>query len=130
MNPELFPLQQETYQLIGICMEVQRTLGYGFSEVIYKDAMEFEFIDNEVTYNREKKYTVSYKNKQLDHQFHVDFACVDQVIVEVKSSDKGITPDHVAQILNYLKVTGCEVGLLVNFGRRKLEYQRFILTSN
>lgn len=130
MNFELFPLQQETYRLIGICMEVQRTLGYGFSEVIYKDAMELEFIDNELAYQRGKKYSVSYKNKQLGHQFYVDFACFDRVIVEVKSSDKGITPDHVAQILNYLKVTGCEVGLLVNFGRRKLEYQRFILTSD
>jgi GxxExxY protein len=130
MNLELFPLRQETYQLIGICMEVQRTLGYGFSEVIYKDAMELEFIDNELAYHREKKYSVSYKNRQLEHLFYVDFSCFDQVIVEVKSSDKGITPDHVAQILNYLKVTGCEVGLLINFGRRKLEYQRFILTSD
>ena len=111
-------------------MEVQRTLGYGFSEVIYKDAMELEFIDNDLAYRREKKYSVSYKNKQLAHQFYVDFSCFEQVIVEVKSSDKGIAPDHVAQILNYLKVTGCEVGLLVNFGRRKLEYQRFILTSD
>lgn len=130
MNLELFPLQQETYRLIGICMEVQRTLGYGFSEIIYKDAMELEFIDNELAYQGEKKYSVSYKNKQLEHQFYVDFACFDRVIVEVKSSDKGITPDHVAQILNYLKVTGCEVGLMVNFGRRKLEYQRFILTGD
>ena len=130
MNPEFFPLQQETYQIIGLCMEVQRILGYGFSEVIYKDAMELEFIDNDLAYRREKKYSVSYKNKQLEHQFYVDFSCFEQVIVEVKSSDKGITPDHVAQILNYLKVTGCEVGLLVNFGRRKLEYQRFILTSD
>lgn len=129
MNLEFFPLQQETYQLIGICMEVQRTLGYGFSEIIYKDAMELEFIDNELAYYREKKYSVWYKNKQLAHQFYVDFSCFDQVIVEVKSSDKGITPDYIAQILNYLKVTGCEVGLLVNFGRRKLEYQRFILRS-
>lgn len=130
MKLGFFPLQQETYQIIGLCMEIQRILGYGFSEVIYKDAMELEFINNEVAYTREKKYTVSYKNKQLDHQFQVDFACFDQVIVEVKSSEKGITADHVAQVLNYLKVTGCEVGLLVNFGRRKLEYQRFILTSD
>jgi GxxExxY protein len=130
MNDDFFPLQQETYQIIGLCMEVQRTLGYGFSEIIYKDAMELEFIINELTYCREKNYSVSYKNKQLTHQSYVDFSCFDQVIVEVKSSDKGITPDHVAQVLNYLKVTGCEVGLLVNFGRRKLEYQRFILTSD
>jgi GxxExxY protein len=110
-------------------MEVQRILGYGFSEVIYKDAMELEFINSEFPYYRERKYSISYKSKQLAHQFYVDFSCFDQVIVEVKSCDKGIAPDYVARVLNYLKVTGCEVGLLVNFGRHKVEYQRFIFTS-
>ena len=130
MKLDFFPLQHVTYQIIGLCMEVQRTLGYGFSEVIYKDAMEIEFISNSLAHSREKQYSVCYKNQKLPHYFFVDFTCFDQVIVEVKSSEKGITADHVAQVLNYLKVTGCEVGLLVNFGRRKLEYQRFILTSD
>ncbi len=58
--------------------------------------MELEFIKSELPYFRERKYSISYKGKQLAHQFYVDFSCFDQVIVEVKSSDKGITPDHIA----------------------------------
>lgn len=129
MHTHFFPFQEETYQLIGLCMEVQRTLGYGFAEIIYKDAMEVEFLENQLPYIREKKFSVCYKQKQLAHQFHVDFICFKEIIVEVKSCDKGILTDHIAQLLNYLKVSGCEVGLLINFGKRKLEYQRFVSTN-
>jgi GxxExxY protein len=130
MYTDFFPLQEETYRLIGICMEVQRTLGYGFAEIIYKDAMEVEFLNNQLPYVREKKLSLLYKNQLLSHQFQVDFSCFNSIIVEVKSCDKGIVTDHIAQLLNYLKVSGCEVGLLINFGKRKLEYQRFVLTNN
>ncbi len=111
-------------------MEVQRTLGYGFAEIIYKDAMELEFLENQLPYIREKKLSIQYKGQQLARQFLVDFACFNSIIVEVKSCDKGILTEHIAQLLNYLKVSGCEVGLLINFGKRKLEYQRFVLTNN
>ena len=130
MHTDFFPLQEETYQLIGLCMEVQRTLGYGFAEIVYKDAMELEFFENQLPYIREKKLSIRYKDQQLAHQFQVDFACFNSIIVEVKSCDKGIVTDHIAQLLNYLKVSRCEVGLLINFGKRRLEYQRFVLTNN
>ena len=123
---ENFPLKNETYEIIGTCMEVQRTLGYGFSEVIYKDAMEMEFISNNFLFRREDELSVLYKGKILKHRFFADFICNDQIIVEVKSCDKGITDDHVAQILNYLRVSGKSIGLIVNFGKRRLEYKRFI----
>lgn len=111
-------------------MEVQRTLGYGFAEIIYKDAMEVEFLENHMPYVREKKLSIQYKGQQLGRQFMVDFACFNSIIVEVKSCDKGILTEHIAQLLNYLKVSGFEVGLLINFGKRRLEYQRFVLTNN
>ena len=60
-----FPLKNETYEIIGVCMEVQRTLGFGFSEVIYKDAMETEFIDNKFFYQREDELSIMYKGKNL-----------------------------------------------------------------
>ncbi len=123
---ENFPLKNETYEIIGTCMEVQRTLGYGFSEVIYKDAMEMEFISNNFLFRREDELSVLYKGKILKHRFFADFICNDQIIVEVKSCDKGITDDHVAQILNYLRVSEKSIGLMVNFGKRRLEYKRFI----
>ncbi|MGZ8558262.1 MAG: GxxExxY protein [Chitinophagaceae bacterium] len=124
-----FLLKNETYELIGVCMEVQRTLGYGFSEVIYKDAMEMEFIDNKLLHCREDELSVMYKGKKLPHKFFADFICYDQVIIEVKSCDKGITDDHIAQTLNYLRVSGYPVGLIINFGKRRLEYKRLISTA-
>jgi len=123
---ENFPLKNETYEIIGVCMEVQRTLGFGFSEVIYKDAMEMEFIANNFFYLREDELSIMYKGQKLKHKFFADFTYNGQVIVEVKSCDKGITEDHIAQILNYLRVSGNNVGLIVNFGKRRLEYKRLI----
>lgn len=107
-------------------MEVQRTLGFGFSEVIYKDAMEMEFLANDFLYRREDELSVIYKGKKLQHRFFADFICYDQIIIEVKSCDKGITDDYIAQTLNYVRVSGNNVGLIVNFGKRRLEYKRLI----
>ncbi|HEX7904530.1 MAG TPA: GxxExxY protein [Chitinophagaceae bacterium] len=126
---ENFPLKKETYAIIGVCMEVQRTLGFGFSEVIYKDAMEVEFISNNVLYQREEELSVTYKSKTLQHRFFADFTCYNLLVIEVKSSDKGIADDHVAQTLNYLRVSGYTIGLIINFGKRRLEYKRLISNS-
>ena len=126
---ENFLFKNETYKLIGVCMEVQLTLGYGFSEVIYKDAMEMEFIDNKFLHRREDELSVMYKGKKLQHKFFADFICYNQIIIEVKSCDKGITDEHIAQTLNYLRVSGHPVGLIINFGKRRLEYKRLISTA-
>jgi GxxExxY protein len=124
---ENFPLKNETYKIIGFCMEVQKTLGFGFSEIIYKDAMEEEFVGSELPHNREPELSVNYKGKNLRHRFFADFICFEKIIVEVKSSDKGITDDHIAQTLNYLRVSGNNVALIINFGKRRLEYKRLVL---
>ena len=124
---EDFPFKEETYQIIGICMDVQKTLGYGFSEAVYKDAMELEFIDAPLRYLRERELTVEYKGRILRHRFFTDFLCYEKIIVEVKSSDTGISDDHIAQTLNYLRVSANTIGLIINFGKRRLEYKRLIL---
>ncbi len=108
-------------------MDVQKTLGYGFSEAVYKDAMELEFIDAPLRYLREKELAVKYKGKILRHHFFTDFLCYEKIIVEVKSSDAGITDDHIAQTLNYLRVSDNIIGLIINFGKRRLEYKRLII---
>ncbi|MBY0477462.1 MAG: GxxExxY protein [Chitinophagaceae bacterium] len=130
MHNDQFPLKDETYQIIGACMEVQKTLGYGFAEVIYKDAIEVEFEKDRIPFLRETQLWIQYKGIKLKHQFFADFTCFNQIIIEVKASPEGIISEHIAQLLNYLKVSGNTVGLLINFGKRKLEYQRFILTSD
>ena len=105
-----------------------KTLGYGFSEIVYKDAMEEEFISDSIPHQREAEMMVNYKGKTLRHRFVADFFCFEEIIIEVKSSDKGITDNHIAQTLNYLRVSGFSVGLLVNFGKRKLEYKRLVVS--
>ncbi|MCY7309581.1 MAG: GxxExxY protein [Chitinophagaceae bacterium] len=124
---ENFLFKEETYQIIGICMDVQKTLGFGFSEAVYKDAMEFEYIDSSLPHLREKELEVNYKGQILRHRFFADFICYNKIIVEVKSSANGIVDDHIAQTLNYLRVSDNAIGLIINFGKRRLEYERLIL---
>ena len=120
-------LKEEVYTIVGYCIEVWKTLGYGFSEVIYKDAMEIEFVEDGIPYKREDELSVYYKGKVLRHKFKADFILFDNVIVEVKSGEDGINSTVRSQTLNYLKASGCRIGLIVNFGRSKMEYKRFIM---
>jgi len=107
-------------------MEVQRTLGYGFSEAIYKDAIEMEFGTINLLYPLKKNYRSIIRAKKLQHRFFADFICYNQIILEEKFCDKGITEDHLAQTLNYLRVSGHTIWLIINFGKRRLEYRRLM----
>lgn len=121
-----FIQKTDTYQIIGICMEVYNTLGYGFSEIVYKDAMEIDFLEKEMPYLREQKHTVKYKANILPHTFCADFTLFNTIIVEVKANKDGITEDAIAQALNYLKASGLKLALIINFGKTSLEYKRLI----
>lgn len=123
---ENFPLKSETYRIIGICMEVHNNLGAGFLEIVYKDALELEFKRADIFYQREKEYTVNYKGVILPHKFYADFVVFDRIILEVKGQ-KGIADEHIAQAINYLKVSQNKIALIVNFGELKLNYKRLIL---
>ena len=118
--------KSEVYEIVGACMEVHRTLGFGFLEVIYKDAMELEFVEKQIGFLREDEISVNYKGKILKHKFFTDFTVFDNIIVEVKANKEGITVDAVAQTLNYLKASGFRLGVLINFGKTSLEYKRLI----
>jgi len=123
---ENFPLKDETYQIIGICMEVHNQLGAGFLEIVYKDALEYEFRNTGILFEREKEYAVYYKGIILPHKFYADFVVFDKVILEVKGI-KAIADEHVAQAINYLNVSDNRIALIVNFGELKLSYKRLIL---
>lgn len=75
---------------------------------------------------KEKELTINYKGQILKHSFYADFLFFENIIVEVKAIDKEISAEHIAQTLNYLKVCNCTVGLIINFGRKSLEYKRLI----
>lgn len=118
--------KNETFQLIGLCMEVHRIPGYGFSEIVYKDAIEVEALARGINIEREKQFDVMYKGKILPHKFIADFDFFRSIILEVKASEKGLSDEHIAQTLNYIEVSGGRVGLIANFGRQSLEYKRLI----
>ncbi|MEZ0182603.1 GxxExxY protein [Flavobacterium oncorhynchi] len=118
--------ENETYKIIGICMEVHRNLGPGLLEVIYKDALEVEFKENDIPFEREKEYSIEYKGKILPHKFYADFVINENVILEVKAI-KEFSTEHIAQILNYIKLSNSEVGLLVNFQTKSLQYKRYVI---
>ena len=118
--------KSETYQIIGVCMEVYNTLGYGFLEIVYKDAMEFEFTEREMKFRREDEHSINYKGIILKHNFFTDFTLFDEVIIEVKANKDGITDDTIAQTLNYLKASGIKLALIINFGKTSLEYKRLV----
>ena len=80
-----FLYKDETYKIIGICMEVHRVLGKGLSENLYKDALEIEFRENNVPYARENGYEVKYKERILPHKYYADFVLYDDIILEVKA---------------------------------------------
>jgi GxxExxY protein len=119
-------LKEESYQIIGMCMEVHRILGHGFLEIVYKDAIQYELTKKQIPYEREKEYIVPYKDTILTHRFFADFIVFENIILEIKAADGGISDEFTSRIINYLKVSSSKVGLLVNFGRKNLEYKRFV----
>ncbi len=118
--------RNESYQIIGICMEVHNQLGPGFLEIVYKDALEYEFTQAGIPFEREKEYSVNYKGIILDHNFYADFVVFDKIILEVKAASE-ITNEFTARGINYLKVSSLRLALIVNFGEPALNYKRLIL---
>lgn len=125
-DKDIYPLQEETYLLNGIAMEIHRTLGRGFFEIVYKDALELELRNREIPFMREKEYMVDYKGTILPHKFYADFVVLSDIIVEVKAQ-KGIADERYGQVLNYLAVSKCKIGLIYNFGEPSLIINRVIL---
>lgn len=116
----------DTYKIIGICMAVHRELGKGFSEVVYGDALEIEFIDNNINYSREKQFNITYKGNLLPHKYKADFIIENKIVLEIKAISN-LTDSHIKQTLNYLAVSKLKLGLLINFGEDSLKHKRVIL---
>jgi GxxExxY protein len=120
---------EESYNVIGAAMAVHSELGFGFLEKVYQEALEKEFCIRGIPYKREAKFPVYYKGELLACKYVTDFICFDKIIVELKAASS-LTADHKAQVINYLKITNMQLGILINFGERKLKYERLILTKN
>ena len=117
----------ETYNIVGAAMDVHRCLGQGFLESVYQEALELELKNRGIDYISQKQIEIYYKNQLLTKSFIADLYCYDAIIVELKAVS-AILPIHEAQIINYLKATKKELGIIINFGTDSLEYKRYLNT--
>ena len=117
----------ETYAIIGACMAVHTELGHGFSEPVYQDAVEIELQFRKIPHERELPLEIFYRGVKLKSFYKPDFICFGSVIAELKALS-ALDSAHDAQVINYLKATGHERGLLINFGTPKLQFKRLILS--
>ena len=118
----------QSHAIIGAAMEVHRELGFGFLEAVYQCAFALEFQDRQIPFRAEVPLPVRYKGKLLTCGYRADFICND-FLVETKSIAE-LTGADAAQLINELKATGLERGLLLNFGAPSLQFKRLILTSS
>ena len=118
-------LKEESYQLVGICMEIHRELGMGFKEIVYKDALEYEFKSKKINFKREKEFKIQYKDIILPHRYYADFIIHDSIILEVKASYM-IVNNFVTQTVNYLKASGLQLGIIANFGEKSFNSKRVV----
>ena len=117
--------KEESYSIIGACMEVHKKLGSGFLESVYAEALELEFKKVNIPYEREKKLPVLYDNQPMKKYFKADFVCYNSIILELKATKFLIEADH-RQTINNVKATQFKLGLLINFGSSSLTYKRIV----
>jgi GxxExxY protein len=123
---EEFLYKELTYAIIGAAMEVHKTLGCGFLEYVYEEALCYELSLRKIEFERQKEMDNYYKDFLIPRKYRADILAEGQVIVDNKATS-GLTENDEAQLLNYLKGTKMRVGLLLNFGRPSLEYKRRVL---
>ena len=110
-------------------MKVHRTLGIGFLEAVYEEALAKEFTKENIPYERQVKLNIFYEEQQLSKFYKADFICYDKIILEIKTV-KFVPVAFQSQLLNYLTATKKELGILINFGESSLTYKRLVNTKN
>lgn len=120
-------LKDEVYQIVGAAMDVYYQLGRGFLEPVYQEALEVELGRREIPFEAQKRLMIEYKGQALKKEYVADLVCFGQIIAELKVC-QGLTGREEAQIINYMKATHMQVGLLINFGSPvRLEWKRYVI---
>ena len=117
----------QTYAIIGACMEVHRELGHGFLEAVYHEALQRELKLRDVPFRHEVELPVSYKGESLICSYKCNLLCFEDIVVEIKAISR-LTSGDEAQLINYLKASSIQRGILINFGTPSLQYKRLIRT--
>ena len=120
-------LKEECHRIVGCAMEVLNSVGHGLHEKIYENGLVVEFNLQNISVSQQPEFSVTHKSVELG-KYIPDLICFDQVIIDTKTIER-ITDHEVGQMLNYLKITGLEVGLLINFKHAKLEWKRVVLQN-
>jgi GxxExxY protein len=116
----------ESYRIRGAVFEVYREMGCGYLEAVYQECLEREFVRQGIPFAAQRELLLQYKGETLIQTYRPDFICYDRIIVELKAV-KELANEHRAQVHNYLKATGLQLGLLVNFGHfPKAEIERIV----
>ena len=118
--------KEEEFQIVGSAMNVHRYFGPGFTEKVYQDALEIEFKKRGIPYQREVPIHAKYYEFELKTEFVPDYVCYNDIILELKAV-KELEDIHRSQAINYGKVAGAKLSLLVNFGEASLQYERYIM---
>ena len=117
--------KEESFKIIGACMKVHSSLGSGFLEAVYEEAIEKEFDIQKIPYKKQVKLELYYNDQKLKKHYRADFVCYDNIVLEIKAVSQ-IPSAFFAQLKNYLKCTNMELGMLINFGTSSLTYKRII----
>ena len=126
--PDL-PFKAEVYAIVGAAMEVHRENGCGFSEPVFQECIKLELEARKIPFVTQKEMPIFYKGTKLKKTYLADLVLYDKIIVELKALDK-LTTREEAQVINYLKVSRRELGVLINFGAPSLEWKRIVLTNH
>ena len=118
-------LKEETHQVVGCAMEVLNILGHGFLEKPYENALVVEFGLQDIDVKQQPRFDVTYKSHKVG-EYIPDLICFDQIVVDTKTIEK-ITSHEIGQMLNYLKISGLQLGIIINFKHAKLEWKRVVL---
>lgn len=122
--------KDESYEIMGACFAVYKNKGCGFVEPVYQECLAIEFEHRGVPFVEQKELELFYRNKPLTQVYKPDFVCFERIIVEIKAV-QSIVAEHRAQVMNYLKATGFELGLLINFGHfPRIESERIVSTNS
>lgn len=119
--------EEETFKVIGACINVHKKLGNGFSEAVYQQAIEKEFLQANIPFEQQKEVPIYYNGEPLNEFFTVDFLCYNNVLLDIKSV-LSIQEHMTQQVLNYLKSSHIEIGMLINFGEQSLKWKRLVNT--
>lgn len=129
MEFNLKVLKAFVYPIVGAIYNVHSELGPGLNEYVYQEALAVELRENGIEFEKEKEFVPIYRSQPLNATYRLDFCCMDIAIIECKAVET-LTPEHRAQLFNYMRLTKKPIGVLVNFSQRSAVVERYFYNQD